>query len=100
MPKKIYGLFGEWTPMDKKKPKVSQRVLISARGRTMIGEFRDDGKKEHILSPKHFDNMEATQDNPKYFSKYWFECIADYEPYYTMDEVDAWMPLPDPYKEG
>lgn len=97
MPKKIYGVFGEWTPMNKKKPDVSQIVLISVDGRIALGTFRDDGKRENILSSRHFDNMEEAQDNGRYFSKYWFDCEADYTPYYTIDEVDAWMPLPDPY---
>ena len=86
-----------WIPMTRKKPEIYQKCIISTKEYGVeIGIFRDDGIANQIW-------RDITSSEKNIFCKYYFEC--EYEggacPWYTMKEVDAWMPMPATYtKKG
>lgn len=61
-----------WIPCSERMPDVAQRVLLSARGMVMVGMLHSFGK--YRLEPTGFSYV------------------------YPKDKIDAWMPLPEPYK--
>lgn len=63
-----------WIPCSERMPDAAQRVLLSARGMVMVGMLHSFGK--YRLEPTGFSYV------------------------YPKDKIDAWMPLPEPYKEN
>lgn len=82
-----------WIPMKRKKPDIYQKCIISTKedGIVTVGVFRDDGIDCEIWSS-------SKNEERGIFCKYYFECEdCGADPWYTMQEVDAWMPYPDRY---
>lgn len=69
----LYGLvLPAWIPCSDRMPEEKKEVLISADGDLYIAEYEIDHGKG-----------------------YWSEVVE----YRNVTDVDAWMPLPEPYKE-
>lgn len=69
----LYGLvLPAWIPCSERMPEEKKEVLISADGDLYIAEYEIDHGKG-----------------------YWSEVVE----YRNITDVDAWMPLPEPYKE-
>lgn len=69
----LYGLvLPAWIPCSDRMPEEKKEVLISADGELYIAEYEIDHGKG-----------------------YWSEVVE----YRNVTDVDAWMPLPEPYKE-
>lgn len=62
-----------WIPMTERLPDVAQRVLLSGHGQVMIGMLHSFGK--YSLEPTGISYV------------------------YPKDDIEAWMPLPEPYKD-
>ena len=85
-----------WIPMTRKKPEFDQKCIISTKDYGVeIGIFCDDGVQRQIWSSP--ENLRKG-----IFCRYYFACDSDgASPWYTMKEVDAWMPMPATYtKKG
>ena len=63
----------KWIPVSEGLPDVAQRVLLSGHGKVMIGRLHSFGK--YSLEPTGISYI------------------------YPKDAIEAWMPLPNPYKE-
>ena len=63
----------KWIPVSERLPDVAQRVLLSGHGFVMVGMLHSFGK--YSLEPTGISYV------------------------YPQDEIDAWMPLPEPYAE-
>lgn len=61
-----------WIPCSEQLPDVAQRVLLSGHGQVMVGMLHSFGK--YSLEPTGISYV------------------------YPKDDVDAWMPLPEPWK--
>ena len=89
----------DWIPVSKKRPPLWKDVLLSIDGlcQPVIGCFRDDGKEQGIM---HQDIYEKYWDNSsRYCVKYWFKYYdGACDEHAFLDEVSAWMPLPEPYE--
>ena len=64
----------KWIPCSERLPDVAQRVLLSGHGQVMVGMLHSFGK--YSLEPTGISYV------------------------YPKDDIEAWMPLPEPYKEG
>ena len=64
----------QWIPCSERLPDVAQRVLLSGHGTVMVGALHSSGK--YSLEPTGISYV------------------------YQKDDIDAWMPLPEPYKAG
>ena len=62
----------QWIPCSERLPDVAQRVLLSGHGTVMVGMLHSSGK--YSLEPTGISYV------------------------YQKDDIDAWMPLPEPYK--
>ena len=62
-----------WIPVTERLPDVAQRVLLSGHGQVMVGMLHSFGK--YSLEPTGISYV------------------------YPKDDIEAWMPLPEPYKE-
>ena len=62
----------QWIPCSERLPDVAQRVLLSGHGTVMVGMLHSFGK--YSLEPTGISYA------------------------YTKDDIDAWMPLPEPYR--
>ena len=69
----IDALEPQWIPCSERLPDVAQRVLLSGHGEVMIGRLHSFGK--YSLEPTGISYI------------------------YPKDAIEAWMPLPNPYKE-
>ena len=63
----------KWIPCSERLPDVAQRVLLSGHGKVMVGRLHSFGK--YSLEPTGISYI------------------------YPKDAIEAWMPLPNPYKE-
>ena len=63
----------QWIPCSERLPDVAQRVLLSGHGEVMVGRLHSFGK--YSLEPTGISYI------------------------YPKDAIEAWMPLPNPYKE-
>ena len=63
-----------WIPVSERLPDVAQRVLLSGHGQVMVGMLHSFGK--YSLEPTGISYG------------------------YPKDDIEAWMPLPEPWKEG
>ncbi len=63
-----------WIPCSERLPDVAQRVLLSGHGMVMIGMLHSFGK--YSLEPTGISYA------------------------YSKDDIEAWMPLPEPYVRG
>ena len=63
-----------WIPCSERLPDVAQRVLLSGHGQVMVGMLHSFGK--YSLEPTGISHV------------------------YPKDDIEAWMPLPEPYLEG
>ena len=64
---------GGWIPCSERLPDVAQRVLLSGHGQVMVGMLHSFGK--YSLEPTGISYV------------------------YPKDDIEAWMPLPEPYQE-
>ena len=64
----------QWIPCSERLPDVAQRVLLSGHGMVMIGMLHSFGK--YSLEPTGISYA------------------------YSKDDIEAWMPLPEPYVRG
>lgn len=62
----------QWIPCSERLPDVAQRVLLSGHGTVMVGMLHSFGK--YSLEPTGISYV------------------------YQKDDIDAWMPLPEPYR--
>ena len=62
-----------WIPVSERLPDVAQRVLLSGHGTVMVGMLHSFGK--YSLEPTGISHV------------------------YPKDDIVAWMPLPEPYRE-
>lgn len=62
----------QWIPCSERLPDVAQRVLLSGHGMVMIGMLHSFGK--YSLEPTGISYA------------------------YSKDDIEAWMPLPEPYE--
>ena len=62
-----------WIPCSERLPDVAQRVLLSGHGQVMVGMLHSFGK--YSLEPTGISYV------------------------YPKDDIEAWMPLPEPYTE-
>ena len=69
----IDALEPQWIPCSERLPDVAQRVLLSGHGKVMVGRLHSFGK--YSLEPTGISYI------------------------YPKDAIEAWMPLPNPYKE-
>lgn len=72
----------QWIPCSERLPNDSQQVLVYARS-------------THYALAKYDEMREADGT----YKKQWVTFDA-WKPFYTIKEVIAWMPLPEPWKEG
>ena len=72
----------QWIPCSERLPENGRQVLVFARS-------------VHFALAKYDEMREA---DGKY-KKQWVTFDA-WKPFYTIKDVIAWMPLPEPYKEG
>ena len=63
-----------WIPVSERLPDVAHRVLLSGHGQVMVGMLHSFGK--YSLEPTGISYV------------------------YPKDDIEAWMPLPEPYKGG
>lgn len=63
---------GKWIPCSERLPDVGRRVLLSGHGMVMIGRLHSFGK--YSLEPTGISYI------------------------YPKDDIEAWLPLPEPYK--
>ena len=82
---------GRWIPVSERLPEEDTEVLISYRYK------EGEGNTSHV-------DIDITTYGQMYFggnkvgnNKHW---RAPFEYFYSNYEVIAWMPLPEPYKEG
>jgi hypothetical protein len=73
--------FPRWIPCSERLPKDKRQVLVYARS-------------VHYALAK-YDEMRNADGT---YKKQWVTFDA-WKPFYTIKEVIAWMPLPEPYKE-
>ena len=89
-----------WIPVSKERPPLWKDVLLSVDGlcAPVIGCLRDDGKEQGVMHHKTWVKHE--DNSPKYCVTYWYEyydgACTDHA---LLDEVPAWMPLPEPYSK-
>lgn len=72
---------GQWIPCSERLPENNRQVLVYARS-------------VHYALAK-YDEMREEDGT---YKKQWVTFDA-WKPFYTIKEVIAWMPLPEPYKE-
>ena len=64
----------QWIPCSERLPDVAQRVLLSGHGQVMVGMLHSFGK--YSLEPTGISYV------------------------YPKDDIEAWMPLPEPYQDN
>ena len=74
---------GEWIPVSERLPDVGVYVIVSTKNVAVFGDVKFNYENIRKTEPNFF--FDEREDD--------FEFVDEYE-------VIAWMPLPEPYKEG
>lgn len=98
---------GEWIPVEEQLPEDETSVLATVRHRRWICDY-DLGESEWYEHPEHYEVCTVYRDGDEYckmddsdYSNITYIPVADQEENiaYPIEEVVAWMPLPEPYKK-
>lgn len=99
--------------MTERLPKEDRWVLVTVKRHRWISEFSeeisDDEKVDHperiyctlgrCLGPTTWEYVDLEADDEYAWTSLTDDCSVE-DLRYPMTEVIAWMPLPEPYKEG
>lgn len=96
-----------WIPVEERLPEKEVRVLASIMHHKWIA---DPGHRNQCIHPEWLETCEArriSEEEWEYADKECgyetisaFSAIGDLDHTFPIDEVLAWMPLPEPYKEA
>lgn len=97
----------EWIPIENRLPEDKTVVLATVRHRRWIFEY-DLGESEWYEHPEHYEVCTVYRNGDEYhkmddsdYDNISYIPVADQEENiaYPIEEVVAWMPLPEPYKK-
>lgn len=89
--------YGEWIPCSERLPEDDKEVLVYVREKDV---------KKSELNGLHIARRHQMEGDPEGNNNFWGVPVAPCEwriagwSYFFEPEVLAWMPLPEPYKEG
>lgn len=98
---------GEWIPVEERLPEGETAVLATVRHRRWICDY-DLGESEWYEHPEYYEVCTVYRDGDEYhkmddsdYDNISYIPVADQEEdiAYPIEEVVAWMPLPEPYKK-
>lgn len=98
---------GEWIPVEERLPEDKTAVLATVRHRRWICDY-DLGESEWYEHPEYYEVCTVYRDGDEYhkmddsdYDNISYISVADQEEdiAYPIEEVVAWMPLPEPYKK-
>ena len=97
----------QWIPVAERPPENEVRVLVTIMHHKWIA---DPGHRDQCIHPEWLETCEARRIGEKeweyadkeceYETISAFSAIGDLNHTFPIDEVLAWMPLPEPYKEA
>lgn len=97
----------EWIPAEEQLPEDETTVLATVRHRRWICDY-DLGESEWYEHPEYYEVCTVCRDGDEYhkmddsdYDNITYIPVADQEENiaYPIEEVVAWMPLPEPYKK-
>lgn len=97
----------EWIPVEEQLPEDETSVLATVRHRRWICDY-DLGESEWYEHPEYYEVCTVYRDGDEYhkmddsdYDNISYIPVADQEEdiAYPIEEVVAWMPLPEPYKK-
>lgn len=98
---------GEWIPVEERLPEDKTAVLATVRHRRWICDY-DWGESEWCEHPERYEVCTVYRDGDEYhkmddsdYDNISYIPVTDQEEdiAYPIEEVVAWMPLPEPYKK-